>query len=219
MINNTNIGEVLKILKDEYKKNRKPIVTEISLRKRNPFHILIATVLSLRTKDVVTREAAHRLFSIADNPQKISEIPAEKIEKLIYPVGFYHKKAKNIKTISEQILTKYKGNIPNKLNELLKLPGVGRKTANLVIVLAYDKFGICVDTHVHRISNRWGYVKTNTPDKTEFTLRGKLPKKYWKTYNDYLVSFGQHTCKPLNPNCSLCKIDNFCPKIGVRPDK
>ncbi|MCK4358487.1 MAG: endonuclease III [Candidatus Cloacimonetes bacterium] len=215
MVNNSNIGKILQILEKEYLKNKKPIVTEISEKYRNPYKILIGTLLSLRTKDEVTSVASDKLFSVAETPQKMLNLSRKQIEKLIFPVGFYHRKAENIKTVSEIILKKYAGKVPDNLNELLSLPGVGRKTANLVIVLGYDKYGICVDTHVNRISNRWGFVKTKSPEETEFTLRWKLDKKYWKIYNDYLVSFGQNICKPISPLCSKCKIEILCPKIGV----
>jgi len=215
MINNSNIGKILKVLKNEYIKNRKPIVTEISEIDKDPYKILIGTLLSLRTKDAVTKQASNKLFATADTPEKIVELSQKQIEKLIFPVGFYHRKAENIKLVSKIILQKYAGKVPDNLDELLSLPGVGRKTANLVLVLGFDKFGVCVDTHVHRISNRWGFVKTKSPEETEFALRKKLPKKYWKIYNDYLVSFGQNICKPISPICSKCKIEKWCPKIGV----
>ena len=215
MINNSNIGKILKILKNEYIKNRKPIVTEISEIDKDPYKILIGTLLSLRTKDAVTKQASNKLFATADTPEKIVKLSQKQIEKLIFPVGFYHRKAENIKLVSKIISQKYAGKVPDNLDELLSLPGVGRKTANLVLVLGFDKFGVCVDTHVHRISNRWGFVKTKSPEETEFALRKKLPKKYWKIYNDYLVSFGQNICKPISPLCSKCKIEKWCPKIGV----
>lgn len=216
MINNSNIGKILTILEREYLKNKKPIVTEISEKYRNPYKILIGTLLSLRTKDEVTKQAAERLFAVADTPENIVKLSQKQIEELIFPVGFYHRKAENIKLVSKIILQKYAGKIPDNLDELLSLPGVGRKTANLVLVLGFDKFGICVDTHVHRISNRWEFVKTKSPEETEFTLRRKLDKKYWKIYNDYLVSFGQNICRPISPLCSKCDIEMWCPKIGVK---
>jgi len=216
MINNSNIEHVLSKLGEEYKNYIKPIVTRISNKKKNPYRILIGTVISLRTKDEVTEEASQRLFKKADNPHDMLNLSQKKIEELIYPAGFYHKKAKNILQISRILLDDYKGKVPKKLSELLKLPGVGRKTANLVVILGYDKYGICVDTHVHRISNRWGYVETKTPEETEKALRNKLPQKFWKIYNDYLVSFGQNTCKPISPFCSKCPIAKLCPQISVK---
>ena len=215
MIDNSNIGEILSLIETEYNKNRKPIVTKISEKQRNPFLILISTILSLRTKDEVTAEASYRLFKIASTPAEMLKLSNVQIEKLIFPVGFYHRKAEHIRQVCKILFDKYDGNVPDNLDDLLALPGVGRKTANLVIVLGYDKYGICVDTHVHRISNRWDYVETKTPEQTEFALREKLPKEYWKIYNDYLVSFGQHLCKPISPLCSTCPIENYCPKRGV----
>jgi len=215
MIDNSNIGKILALLETEYKQNRKPIVTQITEKERNPFLILISTILSLRTKDEVTAEASYRLFDVATTPEEMLKLSNLQIEKLIFPVGFYHRKAEHILQVCKILLDKYNGNVPDNLDDLLELPGVGRKTANLVIVLGYDQYGICVDTHVHRISNRWDYVQTKTPEQTEFALREKLPKEYWKIYNDYLVSFGQHLCKPISPFCSTCPIEKWCPKRGV----
>jgi endonuclease-3 len=138
-----------------------------------------------------------------------------KIEKTIYPVGFYRTKARNILTVCRVLIDEHGGKVPDDMDELLKLPGVGRKTANLVVTVGYAKPGICVDTHVHRISNRWGYIKTTTPEKTEFALRAKLPDRYWIEYNNLLVNFGQHLCRPISPLCTKCPIKKYCPQIGV----
>lgn len=210
------IHEVIGILRRETKKWDVPIVTLMSQTERNPFKILIATVLSLRTKDEVTAKAADRLFQVADNPYDMMKLDEEEIAALIYPVGFYRKKAKNIKEICKVLIDRYDGKVPDDIDELLKLPGVGRKTANLVVTLGYGKHGICVDTHVHRISNRLGYVDTKTPEETEFALRKKLPKEYWIEINDLLVSLGQHICHPTSPKCSQCPIEEYCEKRGVR---
>ncbi|MGC9337777.1 MAG: endonuclease III domain-containing protein [Candidatus Cloacimonadia bacterium] len=215
MITSKNVGGILEILKDNYYANEKPIVTQIANAKRDPFRILIGTMLSLRTKDEVTKKATERLFSVADTPGKLRDLSLEKIEELIFPVGFYYTKAKNIKKVADILMRKCGGKVPEEMDELLALPGVGRKTANLVLTIGYNKYGICVDTHVHRISNRWGLVQTRTPDETEQALYKKLPQKYWKIYNDYLVSFGQNICKPVSPLCSKCPIDDWCPKIKV----
>ena len=215
MIDSSNIGTVLTLLEKEYKQNRIPIISQISERDQDPFRILIGTILSLRTKDEVTAKASDRLFKIASTPSEMLKLSNVQIEKLIFPVGFYHRKSEHILQVCKILLDKYNGKVPDELDDLLKLPGVGRKTANLVVVLGFDKFGVCVDTHVHRISNRWDYVQTKTPEQTEFALREKLPKEYWKIYNDYLVSFGQHTCKPISPFCSKCPIEKWCPKRGV----
>lgn len=194
---------------------QEPVVTEISKRRRDPFEILISTVLSLRTKDAVTREASLRLLAKGGTPEGILSLPEEEISQLIYPVGFYKTKAKRLKQICRDLIDKYQGNVPDDLDELLKLPGVGRKTANLVITLGYSKPGVCVDTHVHRISNRLGYVETKTPDKTEMALRKKLPKEYWIEYNDLLVTWGQNICRPISPFCSKCEIRPYCKQVGV----
>ena len=182
---------------------------------QTPFMVLISCILSLRTQDKTTDGASKRLFKLARTPKTMLTLPEATIEKTIYPVGFYKNKAKNIKKICDLLLSQHKGQVPDEIDELLKFPGVGRKTANLVITLGYSKPGICVDTHVHRISNRWGYVKTKTPEKTEIALREKLPPKYWIMINDLLVSFGQNLCKPISPRCSQCKIQRFCDRVGV----
>ncbi len=208
------IEHIIKVLRKECKKFKEPIVTTIS-KKKDPFKVLISTVLSLRTKDEVTHKAGERLFKRASTPYEIVKLSPEEIEKLIYPVGFYKRKARNIIDISKILIEKYNGAVPDSIDELLKLPGVGRKTANLVITLGYGKLGICVDTHVHRISNRLGIVKTKTPEETEFALRKILPKKYWIEYNDLLVTWGQNICTPISPKCSICKIFPYCEKVGV----
>ena len=210
------LEKILNTLKSEYKKWNAPVVTLIKERTNDPYKILISTVLSLRTQDKTTHKAAERLFKVADTPEKMVNLTEKEIEKLIYPVGFYRTKAKNIKKISQILLDKYDGKVPDDLDELLKLPGVGRKTANLVITLGYGKLGICVDTHVHRISNRLGIVNTKTPFETEMELRRILPKKWWIEYNDMLVSLGQTICRPINPKCDRCPLNEYCPKIGVK---
>jgi len=209
-----DIDIVLKSIRHENKRFIEPIVTTIS-RKRTPFHVLISCLLSLRTKDQTTSEASRRLFAVADNPEEMMNIPIPKLEKLIYPVGFYRTKARKIKEICKILIAEYNSMVPDEIDELLKLNGVGRKTANLVVTLGYKKLGICVDTHVHRITNRWGYVKTKNPHETEFTLREKLPKKYWLTINDLLVTYGQNLCVPISPKCSICAVNTYCQKVGV----
>jgi len=210
------IRRIVEILREEKKKWNVPIVTLMSQTGSDPFKILVATVLSLRTKDEVTAKAAERLFQVADTPEKLLKLEEDEIAALIYPVGFYRRKAKNLKEIAKILIEKYGGKVPDDLEELLKLPGVGRKTANLVVTLGYGKPGICVDTHVHRIMNRLGYVKTKTPEETEFALRKKLPKEFWIEINDLLVSLGQHICHPTSPKCSQCPVEPYCPKIGVK---
>ncbi len=210
-----NIHTIIKLLKKEIKKFVLPSVTTIANKNKDPFLVLISCLLSLRTKDQVTSNASERLFKLAKTPLELSKLRTKIIEKIIYPVGFYKTKAKRIVEISKILIKDYNGKVPEQLEELLKLNGVGRKTANLVIILGYNKYGICVDTHVHRISNRLGFVKTKTPEKTEFELRIKLPKKYWKIYNNLLVSHGQNICKPISPFCSKCIINKYCDKVGV----
>ncbi len=209
-----NIENVLKILERVNNRFVEPIVTTIS-RKQTPFHVLISCLLSLRTKDQTTREASRRLFTIANNPQEILKISTPELEKLIYPVGFYRTKAVKIKEICSELIKTYKCRVPDEIDELLKLNGVGRKTANLVVTLGYKKPGICVDTHVHRITNRWGYVKTKNPYETEFALREKLPPEHWLTINDLLVTYGQNVCVPVSPKCTVCPVQKYCKKVGV----
>ncbi|NYT04721.1 MAG: endonuclease III [Candidatus Methanofastidiosa archaeon] len=215
MIDNTNISEILGVLREEIKKFSVPIVSEVAAD-RDPYKVLISCILSLRTKDEVTKKASLKLFEHADTANKMINLRESEIEKLIYPVGFYKTKAKRIIEMSHKILDEYGGKVPDTIDELLKLKGVGRKTANIVITLGYSKPGVCVDTHVHRISNRWGYVKTKNPIQTEFALREKLPQEHWIEYNDILVTYGQNVCVPISPKCSICPIEKYCPKIGVQ---
>jgi len=213
--NNFKIDEFISVLKKSYKNWDAPVITFISIKGGSPFEILISTLLSLRTKDEVTIEATKRLFNTADNPFEMIKLEKNDIEKLIYPVGFYPTKAGRIIEISKILIEKYNGKVPDSLENLLELPGVGRKTANLVLAEGYNIPAICVDTHVHRISNRTGYVKTKNPDQTEQALREKLPKKYWIIYNEILVAFGQIICRPVSPHCSKCPVTQYCSKTGV----
>lgn len=215
-MNDRDIDEIVSILREAVKDWKQPIVTQIAERAKNPFRILISTILSLRTKDEVTSSASDRLFSLAKTPEEMLRLTEEEIAKAIYPVGFYRNKAKTIREICKVLVERYNSKVPDDIDELLKLKGVGRKTANLVITLGYNKPGICVDTHVHRISNRLGYVKTKTPEETEFALREKLPKEYWIEFNDLLVTLGQTICHPISPRCSICPISTYCDKIGVK---
>lgn len=206
-----DIDKIMKELLKVTKSMPMPVVTEIKLvTNRDAYKILISTMLSLRTKDSTTRDASMRLFEKAGNPKDMLKLSEEEIAKLIYPVGFYRVKAKNILEVSKTIIDYYNGKVPDEIDELLKLRGVGRKVANLVVTEAFDKYGICVDTHVHRISNRFGYVSTKKPEQTEFALRKKLPKKYWRVYNDTLVIYGQNLCKPINPLCNQCSVSKYC---------
>lgn len=192
-----------------------PWLDRISRSDRDPFRILVSCILSLRTKDQVTQHASDRLFRLASKPEKMSKLRVGSIERAIYPVGFYRVKAGRIREISREIVQRYRGKVPDTIDELLTLQGVGRKTANLVITLGYDKDGICVDTHVHRIANRWGLVNTRTPDQTEVALREILPVTYWKRLNGILVAFGQGICRPVSPLCSLCEIYESCDRTDV----
>ncbi len=207
-----DIHAVVRILKTEATQWQVPVVGHYA---DSPFTVLISCLLSLRTQDKTTHAASERLFQMAQDPQKMAALPAATIEKTIYPVGFYKTKAVNIKEICRILLSRYDGQVPDDLDELLKLPGVGRKTANLVVTIGYGKAGICVDTHVHRITNRWGYVQTKTPEKTEMALREKLPRRYWLIINDLLVAYGQNICKPISPYCSRCRIRLYCAQTGV----
>ena len=209
-----NIVEGLKKLKKAVRKFRTPSVTVIA-KKNDPFAVLVSCIISLRTRDEVTELASARLFNLAKLPAELLELSNAKIEKAIYPAAFYRNKTKSLKELCQVLVKEYFGKVPDKLEELLKLKGVGRKTANLTLILGHNKPGICVDIHVHRISNRWGYVKTKSPDETEMVLREILPKRFWKGYNDLLVSFGQNLCKHVSPFCSSCPIEDQCPKIGV----
>jgi endonuclease III len=211
------LNRILSVLRKEIKKWKVPAVGVVAEQAINrPFETLVSTILSLRTKDAVTEAASHRLLSRAPTPESLASLPAQEVERLIFPVGFYHTKAKHLGATCRAILEKHGGSVPRSMEALLKLPGVGRKTANLVLTLGFGDYGICVDTHVHRISNIWGYVRTKTPEKTEFALRKKLPRRHWKTYNDILVTFGQNLCVPVSPWCSKCPVAGYCPKIGLK---
>ena len=177
--------------------------------------MLIACILSLRTQDTTTGPAAARLFAVADTPTAMLALPAARIARLIYPVGFYRTKARVIRDICRDLLERFEGRVPDDIDALLTLKGVGRKTANLVVTMGYGKPGICVDTHVHRISNRFGYVHTRDPEATEMALRARLPRRFWIGYNDLLVSFGQNVCTPLSPHCSTCPVRTLCRRVGV----
>lgn len=210
-----NFKKIFAILKKSYNTHESPSVTLIANVEKKAYNILISTIISLRTKDQVTLESSKRLFTMANSINELKKLSAQKIAKLIYPAGFYNNKSKQIKNIAEIISSKYNGVVPDNIDDLLDLPGVGRKTANLVLSLAYKKDTICVDTHVHRISNRIGWVKTKTPEQTEFALMDLIPVKFWRDINEYLVSYGQVICKPVSPLCSKCELNNICRKVNV----
>jgi len=209
------VDEVLRRLRAAAPGWNAPVVTFIALQTRDPFRVLVSCLLSLRTKDETTGPASQRLFALADMPRKMLGLKEHDIERAIYPVGFYRTKARTILAISRDLLDRYGGKVPDDLDELLTLKGVGRKTANLVLTQGFGKPAMCVDTHVHRISNRWGYVRTKDPHATEMALRRKLPRDHWMYYNDLLVAFGQTLCQPTSPKCSLCPIAEYCPQRGV----
>jgi endonuclease-3 len=209
------IGTVIRTLQRQAPSWRLTAVAEVAAEQPDPFRILIATLLSLRTQDATTREASERLFRVADTPQAMLRIPVARLERLIFPVGFYRTKARAIRAICRDLLDSFEGRVPDDLDSLVTLNGVGRKTANLVVTMGFGKPGICVDIHVHRISNRLGFVRTKAPDQTELALRAKLPRRYWIGYNDLLVAFGQNVCRPLSPHCSRCPVARWCRRVGV----
>ena len=184
-------------------------------RERDPFRLLIACVISLRTKDEVTAASSARLFAVAATPVALAMLPETEIGRLIFPAGFYNTKARQLREIARRIAADHGGRVPAEMDALLAFPGVGRKTANLVLGLGFGIGAICVDTHVHRISNRLGLVRTRTPEQTEHALEAVLPKRYWIDINDLLVTFGQHVCQPTSPRCSTCPLSSRCPRLGV----
>jgi endonuclease-3 len=208
-----DIHAVVRVLRKEVRRWPVPAIGNYL---ETPFTVLISCILSLRTQDKTTNAASDRLFEIANTPKAMLVTPVDTIEKAIYPVSFYRVKSQTIHAICKELLTRFGGEVPSTIDELLTLPGVGRKTANIVVTLAFQRAGIAVDTHVHRISNRLGYVKTKTPDDTEMALRKKLPRRYWIVFNDLLVAYGQNLCKPISPFCSQCKIEGYCRRVGVK---
>ncbi len=218
-VTNKNIHRVIDLIRKALKDHPDPSVTLVGKKWQDPFLVLISCLLSLRTKDETTLPAAERLFRLARTPEELSRLDIKTIEKNIYPVGFYRTKARTVQRISRDILGKHGGIVPDSLDELLALKGVGRKTANLVLTEGFQIPAMCVDTHVHRISNRFGYVCTDNPHQTEWALRKKLPKKYWKDYNALLVTWGQNICKPVSPYCSMCPIAKFCDRHGVHKSR
>lgn len=210
-----DIGKVLAAFARQNRGFAQPMIERFAMHGRRPFPILVATLLSLRTKDEVTDPAAGRLFAFADTPEKLLAADLGRIERAIYPVGFWRKKAANLKAVAKRLIDDHGGEVPSDMEGLLALPGVGRKTANLVLSAGFGLPGICVDTHVHRIMNRLGYVRTKSPDETEAALRAKLPARHWMTVNATLVVTGQNVCMPVSPRCSACPVEAVCPKAGV----
>ncbi len=208
------IEKILDVLCDTY-----PVHPMDELTKQNPYKVLMACILSLRTKDEVTLPASERLFEKANTPEKMVTLSKSDIETLIYPVGFYKTKAQTLLDISQRLIDEFDGVVPDTIDRLLAFKGVGRKTANLVVALGYQKPAICVDTHVHRINNRFGYIDTSNPDETEDVLREKLPLPYWFIVNQVLVLHGQQICKPIGARCDVCPVEDWCEKVDVKARK
>lgn len=208
------IIRTIRLIEKQVKAFTVPSVTQVSVRK-DPYQVLVSCILSLRTKDKTTIEASKRLFKVADNPKAMVKLADRRIKKIIYPVGFYRNKSKVILGISRRILKDFSGRVPKRGEDLLSLKGVGRKTANLVLGLGFNIPAICVDTHVRRISNRLGWVKTKNPEQTEVTLMKIIPQKEWIDLNTTLVTFGQNICLPISPFCSKCYVSKLCNRIGV----
>jgi len=207
-----DIEKVISILEEDYKRNSAPVVTLIAERTKEPFKVLVSALISTRTRDETTIKVVKKLFKRINSPADLVNISSDELEKLLYPVGFYRNKARHLKELGKDLVEKYGGKVPDNIDDLLKLKGVGRKVATLVMSDGYGKDYICVDTHVHRIVNRWCLVKTKTPEQTEKALAEILPKKYWRRINRLLVSFGQRICTPLRPKCEKCPIEKYCDK-------
>jgi endonuclease-3 len=216
-VRSTTVRPVLRLLARATRAWEEPAVEKISADTReDPFHVLIATMLSAQTKDAVTAAASGRLFAVADTPRLMAALPTRRVERLIYPVSFYRVKARHLRETCRQLLTRFGGQVPATMAELLTLPGVGRKTANLVLILSHaSRDNICVDTHVHRVANRLGWVKTRTPTETEHALYKAVPRRWWPRVNLYLVTWGQHVCRPVYPRCGACVVSPQCPRVGV----
>jgi endonuclease-3 len=214
-----HIVEIIRLLEIEQESHELPVVSRLAVDRRDPFVLLISTLLSLRTKDEVTAKATEKLFTLASTPEEMFRLTEEDIQKAIYPTGFYRKKAETIRYVCRELIDRFQSRVPDTVDALLTLKGVGRKTANLVVSLGFDGDGLCVDTHVHRISNRLGYVSTKTPEETEFALRGKLPQEYWSRINTLLVAFGRKVCCPVSPFCSRCTLSAYCDRVGVKKSR
>ena len=209
------IGEVIHLLERNLTQWELPIVSHLAETRHDPFAILISTILSLRTKDEVTAAATERLFALAGTPEEMERLSDEQIIKAIYPAGFYKTKATTIRALCRDLIDRFHSRVPDSIEQLLTIKGVGRKTANLVVSLGYSKDGLCVDTHVHRISNRLGYVRTKTPEQTEYALREKLPRPFWAVYNTLMVAFGRNVCRPISPFCSNCPVNHICDRVNI----
>jgi endonuclease-3 len=211
----TAFGRALASMRRATRGATAPSVSEIARRNRDPFRVLISTIISLRTKDDVTEAASARLFARATTPKAMARLDLRTLERAIYPAGFYRTKARTIRDVARRLEREYDSRVPDTIEELLTFKGVGRKTAALVVSLGYGRPAICVDTHVHRISNRLGWVKTKAPDDTEPALMELIPKRHWIAVNETMVSFGQTVCTPTSPRCSECPLRTGCPRVGV----
>ncbi len=209
------VREVFRILERESEKWNAPVVTLVAQRSRDPFQVLVCALLSTRTRDETTAKVCKRFLEKVKGPEDLLRIPLSELEGLIYPVGFYRTKARQLKDLAKDLVERFGGRVPDRLEDLLSLKGVGRKVANLVLADGYGIPAICVDTHVHRIVNRWGLVRTKTPERTEEELMKKVPKDLWISVNRLLVAFGQTICTPLKPKCGECPVERFCKKVGV----
>lgn len=211
------VDRIMRTIADEISGMELPAVEKISeAQAEEPFQILIATLLSARTQDATTHAASTRLFQRARTPRTLAKLPVAEIEKLIYPVGFYRNKARHVKACCEMLVSDFGGRVPSTMEDLVKLPGVGRKTANLVLILGFkSQRNICVDIHVHRISNRLGWVRTAEPEETEQALYRAIPARWWPLTNLYLVTWGQNVCRPVRPRCENCAVSRDCQKFGL----
>ena len=215
-MNQKDLPIIIPKIKEVYKTVPRPVATFFQENTKDPFKVLISTILSPRAKDTQTEKISKELFEVADTPEKLANLPITKIEKIIYSIGFYHSKAKRVKEASEMLVKKHSSKVPETLNELIELPGVGRKVANIILAECFNKDVIAVDIHCHRIPNRWGLIKTKDPYETEQELEKVLQKTQWKYINRYLVAFGQNICLPISPKCSKCPIEKYCKKIDVK---
>ena len=215
MSSSFDIHQAIPILRKAVQPLETPAVGRVARKGRDPYRVLISCLLSLRTQDNTTWQASTRLFQKADSPEAMLALSEAEIREIIYPVGFYRRKAQVVLHVSRTLIERFRGEVPRNLDDLLSIKGIGRKTANLVLTVAYGLPGICVDTHVHRITNRWGYVRTKDPDATELALRRHLPEEYWIELNDLLVPFGQAVCKPISPFCTTCPLEGMCRQVGV----
>jgi endonuclease-3 len=214
-VDNSVLPQVLNRLRRARSAVDAPIAAFIATTEQDPYRVLTGCILSLRTQDRVTAAAAERLFALAPGMEALARSRVASVERAIYPVGFYRTKARRLVEIATRLVAEHGGRVPDSIDDLLELPGVGRKTANLVVTVAYRRPGICVDTHVHRITNRWGYVATRNPDETERRLREVLPRRYWIELNGLLVAFGQTVCRPTHPRCGDCAVVAWCARVGV----